>query len=57
MRGQPSSFYRYEQLKPKYGVFLEGFPAAVVTSHVTKNDRIFFSNNWFLIWYHGIVVK
>ena len=29
--GSPSSFLRYKQLKPKYGVFLQGFPVAMVT--------------------------
>ena len=26
----PCSFFRYEQLKPKYRVFLQGFPVAMV---------------------------
>ena len=34
--GSPSSFSRYEQLKPKYWVFLQGFPVAMVTYCVTK---------------------
>ena len=27
---------RYEQLNPKFGVFLQGFPVAIVTFYVTK---------------------
>ena len=34
--GSLSSFFRYEQLKPKYGVLLQGFPVAMVTCFVTK---------------------
>ena len=34
--GSLSSFFRYETLKPKYGVFLQGFPVAMVTSNITK---------------------
>ena len=56
-RRSPSSFLRHEQLKPKYGVFLQGFPVATVTFLRHKNDRIFFSNNWCLIWNHNIAVK
>ena len=37
----PSSFLRYEQLKPKYGVFLQGFPYATVTFYVTKMTESF----------------
>ena len=44
--GPPNSFLRYEQLKPKYEVFLQGFPFL-----------FFFSNNECLIWYHNIAVK
>ena len=33
--GSPSSFLRYEQLQPKYRVFLQGVPVAMVTSCVT----------------------
>ena len=32
---------RYEQLKPKYGVFLQGFPVATVTCYVTKMTESF----------------
>ena len=39
--GAPSSFLRYEQLKPKYGVFLQGFPVAMVTFYVTKMTKSF----------------
>ena len=45
-------FLRYEQLNPKYGVFLQGFSVGMVTFYVTN-----FSNNWCLIWYHNIAVK
>ena len=31
-----SSFLRDEQLKPKYRVFLQAFPVAMVTVYVTK---------------------
>ena len=34
--GSPSSFFRYEQLKPKFRVFLQGFPVILVTCYVTK---------------------
>ena len=34
--GSCSLFLRYEQVKPKYGVFLQGFPAATVNVYVTK---------------------
>ena len=34
--GSPSSFFRYEQLKPKYMVFMQGFPVIIVTFYVTK---------------------
>ena len=34
--GHPSSFFRYEELKPKYKVFFQGFPVAMVTCYVTK---------------------
>ena len=34
--GSLSLFFRYEQLKPKYGVLLQGFPVAMVTCFVTK---------------------
>ena len=33
--GSPSSFFRYEQLKPKYRVFLQGFSVAMVTCYAT----------------------
>ena len=39
--GSPSSFLRYEQLKPKHGVFLQGFPVATVTFYVTKINKSF----------------
>ena len=55
--GSPNSFLRYEQLKPKYGMFLKGFPVARVLVLRHKNDLIFSSNNWCLIWYHNIAVK
>ena len=29
--GSPSSILRYRQQKPKYGVFMQGFPVAMVT--------------------------
>ena len=34
--GSPSSFLRYEQLKPKYRMFLQGFPVSMVTCYATK---------------------
>ena len=34
-RGSPSSFLRYEQLNPKYRVFLLGSPVAKVTYNIT----------------------
>ena len=34
--GSPSSFFKFEQLKPKYRVFLQGFLVAMVTCYVTK---------------------
>ena len=34
--GSPSSFCRYEQLKPRFRVFLQSFPVAMVTRYVTK---------------------
>ena len=34
--GSPISFFRYKQLKPKYRVFLQGFPVAMVTCYVSK---------------------
>ena len=34
-------FLRYEQLKPKYGVFLQGFRVATVTFYVTKMTESF----------------
>ena len=36
--------------KPKYRVFLPGFPVAKIMSQ--NNDRIWFSNYRFFIWYH-----
>ena len=39
--GSPSSFLRYEQLKPKYGVYLHGFPVATGTFYVTKMTESF----------------
>ena len=39
--GSPTSFLRYEQLKPKYGVFLQGFPVTTVTFYVTKMTESF----------------
>ena len=39
--GSPNSFLRYEHLKPKYGVFLQGFPVATVTFYVTKMTKSF----------------
>ena len=39
--GLPSSFLRYEQLKPKYGVCLQGFHVATVTFYVTKMAESF----------------
>ena len=32
---------KYEQLKPKYGVFLQGFPVVRVTFYVEKNIESF----------------
>ena len=32
---------RYEQLKPKYRVFLQGFPVITVTVYVTKMAESF----------------
>ena len=34
--GSLSSFFRYEQLKPKYRMFLRGFLVVIITSYVTK---------------------
>ena len=39
--GSPSWFLRYEQLKPKNGVFLQGFPVTTVTFQVTKMTESF----------------
>ena len=39
--GLPKSFLKYEQLKPKYGVFLLGFTVATVTFYVTKMTESF----------------
>ena len=36
IRMYAGSFFRYERLKPKYGVSLQGFPVAMVTCYVMK---------------------
>ena len=40
---------QYEQLKPNYEVFLQGFPAAMVTFYVTKMTKSFSAiiNVWY----------
>ena len=37
----PSSFFIYEQLKPKYRVFVQGFPVSTVTCYITKMTASF----------------
>ena len=39
--GSPSSFMRYEGLRLKYEVVLQGFPVATVTFYVTKMTKSF----------------
>ena len=39
--GLPKSFLKYEQLKPKYGVFLQGFAVATVPFYNTKMTESF----------------
>ena len=44
--GSPSSFLRCEQLKPKYEMFLQGFPVAMVTFYVTKMNESLLYTYW-----------